>query len=78
MEGKGGRDHSLGGFTVWLAGGGIKGGQVIGDTDEVGYTAVENVVRPCDLHATMLHALEIATVAVGQFPVRKARDGRLC
>ena len=62
---KGGRDHSPGGFTVWMAGSGIKGGQVIGATDEVGYTAVENVVRPCDLHATMLHALGVDQRAIG-------------
>ena len=56
-EGDAGRDHSPGGFTVWLAGAGVKGGQVIGETDEVGYTAIARPVHPNSLHATMLHAL---------------------
>ena len=59
VEKKGGRDHSPGGFTMWMAGGGIQGGQVIGRTDEVGYTAVERVLSPADVHATILHALGI-------------------
>ena len=60
VEGKnGGRDHSPGGFTVWLAGGGIKGGQQIGTTDDVGYTAVETPYHPNDLHATILHSLGV-------------------
>ena len=54
-----GRDHSPGGFTVWLAGGGVRGGQAIGQTDVVGYTAVERPIHPNSLHATMLHALGI-------------------
>ncbi len=52
-----GRDHSPRGFTTWLAGGGIKGGQVYGATDEFGYAAVENKVHVHDLHATILHLL---------------------
>ena len=44
---------------MWLAGGGIRGGQTIGETDEVGYTAIERVVTPSDFHATILHALGI-------------------
>ena len=52
-----GRDHSSAGFTVWLAGGGVQGGQVIGKTDPVGYTTIERPVHPNSLHATMLHAL---------------------
>lgn len=59
VEKKGGRDHSPGGFTMWLAGGGIRGGQTIGETDDVGYTAVERLVTPADFHATILHALGI-------------------
>jgi hypothetical protein len=59
VEKKGGRDHSPGGFTMWLAGGGIRGGQTIGATDEVGYTAIDRVVTPADFHATILHALGI-------------------
>ena len=52
-----GRDHNPYGFTVWLAGGGIKGGQVIGATDEFGYKAVEDRKSINDLHATILHLL---------------------
>jgi hypothetical protein len=52
-----GRDHNHWGFTVWLAGGGVKGGHVHGATDEFGYRAVENRVHVHDLHATLLHLL---------------------
>jgi hypothetical protein len=54
-----GRDHSPSGYSVWLAGGGVRGGQVIGATDPVGYAAVERPIHPNDLHATVLHALGI-------------------
>ena len=54
---KPGRDHSPSGYTTWLAGGGVRGGQIIGKTDDVGYTAIERPVHPNDLHATILHAL---------------------
>ncbi len=54
-----GRDHHLAGFSVWLAGGGVKGGISYGNTDELGYHAVENKVHVNDLHATMLHLLGI-------------------
>ncbi len=54
---KPGRDHSPSGYTTWLAGGGVRGGQIIGKTDEVGYSAIERPVHPNDLHATILHAL---------------------
>ena len=56
---KRGRDHSPAGYTMWLAGGGVKGGQVIGATDELGYVPVERPVSPSDFHATILHALGI-------------------
>ncbi len=56
-EGGTGRDHNPYGFTMWLAGGGVKGGQVIGSTDELGLRAVERRVHVHDLHATMLHLL---------------------
>lgn len=59
MEKGKGRDHSPGGFTIWMAGGGVKGGQLIGKTDEVGYTAIEYPIHPNSLHATMLYALGI-------------------
>ena len=54
-----GRDHHIKGFSMWLAGGGIKGGITYGATDELGYDAVENAVHVHDLHATMLHLLGI-------------------
>jgi hypothetical protein len=44
---------------MWLAGGGVKGGQVIGATDNIGYTVVDRPVHPNDLQATILHALGI-------------------
>ena len=57
-EGKiNGRDHNHWGFTVWMAGGGVKGGTVYGSTDEFGFKAQENPVHVHDLHATMLHLL---------------------
>jgi hypothetical protein len=52
-----GRDHNHWGFTVWLAGGGVKGGHIHGATDEFGYRAVESPVHVHDLHATILHLL---------------------
>jgi hypothetical protein len=52
-----GRDHNHYGFTMWLAGGGVKGGQVYGATDEFGFQAVEDRVHVHDLHATLLHLL---------------------
>jgi hypothetical protein len=54
-----GRDHHIKGFSIWLAGGGIKGGLTHGATDELGYNAVDDVVEVYDLHATMLHLLGI-------------------
>jgi hypothetical protein len=56
-EGANGRDHSRRGFSMWLAGGGFRGGYAHGNTDEFGYEAVENVVTVHDLHATLLAAL---------------------
>jgi uncharacterized protein (DUF1501 family) len=52
-----GRDHHPGCFTMWLAGGGVKGGFEYGTTDELGFSAVENPVQFNDLHATILHLL---------------------
>lgn len=57
MQGDRGRDHSPYGFTTWMAGGGIRGGKVIGATDELGFRAVEDKVHVNDLHATMLSLL---------------------
>jgi hypothetical protein len=56
-QGSDGRDHNPFGFSLWLAGGGIKGGTVYGETDEYGYKVVQNKVAIYDLHATMLHLL---------------------
>lgn len=52
-----GRDHNTEGFSIWMAGGGLKGGHVHGATDEWGHRAVENVVTQHDFHATLLHLL---------------------
>jgi uncharacterized protein (DUF1501 family) len=52
-----GRDHNHYGFTMWLAGGGVKGGTTVGATDEFGFAAVENRIHVHDLHATILHLL---------------------
>ncbi|HZZ78934.1 MAG TPA: DUF1501 domain-containing protein [Gemmataceae bacterium] len=52
-----GRDHNPYGFTMWMAGGGVKGGQVIGSTDEMGLHAVEDRLHVHDLHATIMHLL---------------------
>ena len=54
-----GRDHHIKGFSMWMAGGGIKGGISHGATDELGYNAVKDVVEVHDFHATMLHLLGI-------------------
>jgi hypothetical protein len=54
-----GRDHNPGGFTVWLAGGGVKSGEAYGLTDEFGQFAIQNKVHMHDLHATILHLLGI-------------------
>ncbi|MEZ6062437.1 MAG: DUF1501 domain-containing protein [Planctomycetaceae bacterium] len=54
-----GRDHNPNGFLQWMAGAGVKGGVSYGETDEIGYAAVENRVSVNDLHATMLHLLGI-------------------
>jgi hypothetical protein len=56
-EGSNGRDHNPHGFCMWLAGGGTKGGQVIGATDEVGLRAAEDKTHVHDIHATILHLL---------------------
>ena len=62
FQGKGknpGRDHHIKGFSMWLCGGGVRGGVTHGATDELGYNAVDKVVSVHDLHATMLHLLGI-------------------
>jgi uncharacterized protein (DUF1501 family) len=57
VQGTNGRDHNPQGFTMWMAGGGAKGGLAYGETDEYGYFAVKDRVHMHDLHATCLHLL---------------------
>jgi hypothetical protein len=57
MDNGGGRGHQASGFTVWMCGGGVKGGQRYGETDELGVNAVVNAMPTHDLHATILHLL---------------------
>lgn len=59
MQGIDGRDHNHKGFSIWMAGGGVKGGMNYGATDEIGYKAVEKPMHIHDWHATMLHLLGI-------------------
>jgi arylsulfatase A-like enzyme len=55
-EGKNpGRNHQIDGYTTWLAGGGVKAGVVVGQTDDLGFQTVEQPVHVHDLHATLLH-----------------------
>ena len=56
-QGSNGRDHNPGGFTVWLAGGGVRSGYAYGATDDFGHQAVEGKIHMHDLHATILHLL---------------------
>ena len=70
-----GRDHNPRGFTMWMAGGGIKGGQTYGATDEFGYAAVEKKVHVHDLHATILHLMGLDHEALTFF--HSGRDWRL-
>jgi uncharacterized protein (DUF1501 family) len=56
-QGSDGRDHNPFGFSLWMAGGGIKGGTVYGATDDLGYYAVENKLELYDFYATVLHLL---------------------
>ena len=58
-QGSDGRDHNPYGFSVWLAGGGIKGGTIYGATDDLGYYAIENKSTIYDLWATVLHQLGV-------------------
>jgi Protein of unknown function (DUF1501) len=59
VQGSNGRDHNPQGFTMWLAGGGVRGGVAYGETDEYGYYAVKDKVHMHDLHATILHLMGI-------------------
>ena len=57
VQGKDGRDHNPTGFTMWFAGGGIRGGTSYGATDEFGYFAVDDIVTINDFHAIVLHLM---------------------
>ncbi len=59
-----GRDHNPSGFTMWMAGGGVKGGQVIGETDDLGFHATVDRMHVHDLHASILHLLGIDSMAL--------------
>jgi hypothetical protein len=69
-QGSDGRDHHIFGFSVWMAGGGIKGGTVHGATDELGFHAVENRHYVTDIHATILHQLGLDSRRL-ELPTRK-------
>ena len=56
-QGNDGRDHNPFGFTMWMAGGGVKGGMTYGETDDWGYKVVDRKVEMHDLHATMMHLM---------------------
>ena len=70
-----GRDHNTYGFSMWLAGGGIKGGCIHGATDELGHKAVQDIVTHYDYHATLLHLFGLDEQQVS-FP-RAAGPGSL-
>jgi hypothetical protein len=70
-----GRDHHPYGFSVWLSGGGIKGGQAYGATDDFGYRAIENRTQTANLHATILHLMGLDHEALTYF--HNGRDERL-
>jgi hypothetical protein len=77
-----GRDHNPWGFTLWMAGGGVKGGQVLGSTDEIGLRAVEMPVHVHDIHATILdlmglNHLELTYFHNGRFERPTINDGEV-
>ena len=63
-QGSKGRDHNPGSQTVWLAGGGVKGGTVVGSSDEVGYKTGDEPHHIRDLHATVLHTMGLNDMAL--------------
>ena len=73
--GTGGRDHHAAGFSTWMAGGGIKGGTVLGATDEFGFHAMEGEAHVHDLHATILHLMGLDHKELTYF--HSGRDFRL-
>jgi uncharacterized protein (DUF1501 family) len=72
-QGSDGRDHHIYGFSVWMAGGGLKGGIVNGATDEIGFHAVEDRHYVTDVHATILHQLGLDSRKL-EIPGRKRLD----
>lgn len=72
-QGSDGRDHHIFGFSVWMAGGGIKGGVVHGSTDEIGFHAVEDRHYVTDIHATIMHQLGLDSRRL-EVPGRKRLD----
>ena len=72
-QGSDGRDHHIFGFSVWMAGGGLKGGVVHGATDEIGFHATENRHYVTDIHATILHQLGLDSRQL-EIPGRKRLD----
>lgn len=72
-QGSDGRDHHIFGFSAWMAGGGVRGGQVHGATDEIGFHAVENRHYVTDVHATILHQLGLDSRRL-EIPGRKRLD----
>jgi len=77
-----GRDHNPWGFTIWMAGGGIRGGQVIGRTDEIGLRGIEGRCHVHDIHATILHLLGLNHTNLtyfhnGRFERPTINDGRI-
>jgi len=72
---KPGRNHNPYGFSVWFAGGGVKGGMAYGETDELGFAAVTNRVHVHDLHATILHLMGMDHTRLTYF--HQGRDDRL-
>ena len=76
-----GRDHNTTGFTMWMAGGGVRGGQVIGATDSLGLHAVEDRVHVHDLHASILnlmglHHMKLTYLHHGRIERPTENDGR--
>jgi len=70
-----GRDHNPTGFTMWMAGGGVKGGQVIGETDELGLRATEDRLHVHDLHATILWLMGLDHTKTDLPPPGPPRNG---
>ena len=75
QKGGRGRDHNATGFTMWMAGGGVKGGTVVGATDEIGLNAIEDRAHVNDIHATILHLMGLDHKALTY--LHSGRDERL-